>query len=105
MATQKEIRASLEQQLRDKGADVSHFTALLDDYMFYYATERKLQADIRKRGTTIRAKSAAGKEYDKDNPSVKQAALYNQRKLAILDKLGLTTDSCRPPDDSGGDLG
>lgn len=105
MATQKDIRASLEKQLKDRGADVLHFQALLDDYMFFYCMQRKMQADIRKRGTTIRAKSAAGKEYDKENPSVKQAAMYNKQMLAILKDLGLTTESCRPSDDSGGDLG
>lgn len=105
MATQKEIRESLEKQLRDRGADVLHFRALLDDYIFFYAMQKKMQADIRKRGMVITATSAAGKKYDKENPSVKQAAMYNQRMLAILKELGLTTDSCRPPDDDGGDLG
>lgn len=105
MATQKQIRMSLEQQLRDRGADVLHFQALLDDYMFFYSMQRKMQADIRKRGLEIDAISAAGKPYKKENPSVKQAALYNQRMMAILKELGITTDNCRPPDDDGGGLG
>lgn len=105
MATQKEIRSSLEAQLRDRGADVLHFRALLDDYVFFYAMQRKMQADVRRRGITVKAVSASGKEYDKDNPSLKLAAMYNQRMLAILKDLGLTTESCRPPDDDGGDLG
>lgn len=100
-----QIRESLEKQLQDRGADVAHFQALLDDLMFYFQQERKMQADIKKNGRIIKARSAAGKEYDKENPAVKQAALYNQRKFAILRELGLTTDSCRPPDDDGGDLG
>lgn len=103
--TQKEIRESLEQQLRDQGADVLHFQALLDDYIFFYKMLRKMQSDIRKNGTTIKARSAAGKEYDKENPAVKHVAMYSKQMLLILDKLGLTTDTCRPPDDDGGDLG
>lgn len=103
--TQKEIRESLEQQLRDQGADVQHFQALLDDYMFFYKMLRKMQSDIRKNGTTIKARSAAGKEYDKENPAIKQAALYSKQMLQILREMGLTTGNCRPPDDDGGDLG
>lgn len=105
MATQKEIRESLEQQLRDQGADVLHFQSLLDDYMFFYKMLRKMQADIKKNGTTIKARSAAGKEYDKENPAIKQAALYSKQMLQILREMGLTTSNCRPPNDDGGDLG
>lgn len=103
--TQREIRDSLEQQLRDQGADVLHFQALLDDYMFFYKMLRKMQSDIRKNGATIKAVSAAGKEYDKENPAIKQAALYSKQMLQILREMGLTTGNCRPPGDDGGDLG
>ena len=103
--SQKDIRASLEQQLRDKGADVLHFQALLDDYMFFYSMLKKMKSDIRKRGLEVEAISSTGKTYTKENPSVKQAAMYSQRMMAILKDLGLTTDHCRPPEDSGGDLG
>lgn len=103
--TQRDIRKSLEQQLRDKGADVLHFQALLDDYIFFFATLKKLQADIRKRGLEVEAISSTGKKYTKENPSVKLAPMYNQRMMAILKDLGLTTEHCLPPDDSGGDLG
>lgn len=105
MATKKDIRASLEKQLRDRGADVLHFQALLDDYIFFYTQQKRMQADIRKRGLEIEAISATGKKYVKENPAVKQSAMYNQRMLAILKELGLTTDTCRPPADDGGDLG
>ena len=105
MATKSEIRSSLEAQLKDRGADVLHFSALLDDYMFFYTMQHKMQVDVRKRGITVKAISASGKEYDRENPSLKLAAMYNQRMLAILKELGLTTESCRSPSDSDGDLG
>lgn len=55
---------------------------------------------------TVTAVSAAGKEYDKENPAIKAAALYNQRMLHILREMGLTTATCRPPEtDGSGDLG
>lgn len=103
--SQRDIRASLEQQLRDKGADVLHFQALLDDYIFFYSMLKKMKSDIRKRGLEVEAVSSTGKAYTKENPSVKQAAMYSQRMMAILKDLGLTTENCRPPEDSGGDLG
>lgn len=37
--------------------------------------------------------SAQGKEYDKDNPSVKDEITYSKQKLSILNQLGLTTDN------------
>ena len=43
--TKEEIRASLEQQLKDQGADVLHFQMLLDDYMFFYGMLKKMKAD------------------------------------------------------------
>lgn len=103
--SQRDIRNSLERQLRNKGADVIHFQALLDDYIFFYSMLKKMKTDIRKRGLEVEAVSSTGKIYTKENPSVKQAAMYSQRMMAILKDLGLTTESCRPPEDSGGDLG
>ena len=43
--------------------------------------------------------------FDKENPAIKQAALYSKQMLQILREMGLTTSSCRPPDDDGGGLG
>lgn len=103
--TMDDLKASLEKQLRDMGADVCHFQAMLEDYIFFYKTMKKLKADVRKNGTTIKAVSAAGKEYDKENPAIKQAAICNNTMRAILKDMGLTTSNCRPPDDDGGDLG
>ena len=102
--TATEIRASLERQLRDKGADVPHFQDLLDDYMYLHTQLKKLEANVRKNGTTVKAVSAAGKEYDKENPALKMAAQYAKEKRQLLQALGLTTDNCRPPDDANGDL-
>lgn len=103
---EKEIRASLEKQLKDCGADLLHYQELLDDYIFFFGMERKMQAAVKKQGLTVTAVSAAGKEYDKENPAIKAAALYNQRMLYILREMGLTTATCRPPEtDGSGDLG
>lgn len=101
--TASDVRTSLRRQLQERGAETPHFLALIDDYMFYYQQEKKMQAAV-KRGLTVKAKSAAGKEYDKENPAIKAAALYSKQKLAILRELGLTTDTVPPVDESGGNL-
>ena len=101
--TASDVRASLQRLLQDRGGDTPHFLALIDDYMFYYQQEKKMQAAVKK-GLTVKAKSAAGKEYDKENPAIKAAALYSKQKLAILRELGLTTDTVPPVDESGGNL-
>ena len=92
MANAKKIRESLIKQLKDKGANVEHFTSLIDDYMWYWKQEKEMQKDIKRRGFTFTAISASGNEYDKENPSVKNALMYNKQKLAILKELGLTTE-------------
>lgn len=101
--TASDVRASLQRQLQERGAETPHFLALIDDYMFYYQQEKKMQAAVKK-GLTVKAKSAAGKEYDKENPAIKAAALYSKQKLAILRELGLTTDTVPPVDESCGNL-
>lgn len=93
MATAKQIRESLIEQLKSKEADVLHFESLVDDYVWYWKQEKAMQQDIKKKGRTYMAMSAAGKEFEKDNPSVKNATLYNKQKLSILKELGLTTET------------
>ena len=81
-------------------ADVAHFESLIDNYVWYWEQEAAMQKDIDKTGRTYKAWSAAGREYDKDNPSVKNALLYNKQKLAILKELGLNTQNvARESDD------
>lgn len=88
----KAIRASLMLQLQAKGADVDHFESLIDDYIALFNLVRKLRADIKARGLTYTAVSATGREYEKDNPSVKLLPQYTRAMLTILRELGLTTD-------------
>ncbi len=96
--SQKAIRESLYAQLRAKGADVAHFEALVDDYVSYFRMVKEMKKDIKKRGMTYPATSAAGKEYEKDNPNVKLLPQYTRSMLAILKDLGLTTDKIAEED-------
>lgn len=99
MANAKEIKDSLIKQIQNKGADVGHFLGLIDDYIWYYKQEKAMQNDINERGRIYEAISASGKKYEKENPSVKDAVMYNKQKLAILKQLELTTDNVGSDDD------
>lgn len=89
----KKIRKSLIEQLEAKGANIPLFQDQIETYIFFVEREREMQNDIRERGLSFMAVSASGKEYVKDNPSVKNAIMYNKQQLDILTKLGLTTAS------------
>lgn len=99
MASSKKIKESLIKQIEAKGANVEHFLSLVDDYVWYWTQEKEMQKDIKKKGHTYPALSASGKEYEKENPSVKNALMYNKQKLAILKELGLTTENVMSDDD------
>lgn len=99
MATAKKIKESLIKQLEDKGAKVEHFLGLIDDYIWYFNEEKAMQKDIKNRGHSYKATSSAGYEIDKENPSAKNALMYNKQKLAILKQLELTTKNVVSDDD------
>ena len=92
--TQKQIKESLIAQLKIKGAEVSHYLSLVDDYIFYWNQERKMQADVKKNGLRYKRRSAQDVEIEVENPSVKAAYLYNKQKLQLLKEMGLNTDNC-----------
>ena len=89
----KKIRKSLIEQLEAKGANIPLFQDQIETYIFFVEREREMQNDIKERGLSFTATSASGKEYIKENPSVKNAIMYNKQQLDILTKLGLTTAS------------
>lgn len=93
MAAQNKVKESLIQQLKSKGAYLPHFESLVDDYCWYHRQVQMMKKDIRKKGVTYMSVSAAGKEYEKDNPNVKMLPTYTRQMLQILKDLGLTTDN------------
>jgi phage terminase small subunit len=107
MARAKDIKESLLKQIEIKGAKVEIYTSLVDDYMWFWKQEREMQQDIKNRGRTYTAVSAAGREYEKNNPSVKDALMYSKQMVAILDALGLSTKTVTggARDDADADLG
>lgn len=97
--TINQIRESLIDQLKSRGADVACFIDLIDSYIYYTEQERLMQEDIRANGLSYPAVSATGKNYIKDNPCIKNAVLYNKQKLAILAQLGLSIDKIESDED------
>ena len=91
MANARDVKESLVEQLKAKGADVALYRALIEDFMWYFQQEKQMQADIRKNGRTYLTTSAAGKTYEKENPCVKNALLYSRQMVTILGALGLET--------------
>ncbi|MBP9988106.1 MAG: hypothetical protein KBT46_01270 [Ruminococcus sp.] len=97
--SEKKIKESLINQLEKKGANIDLFTDLINDYLFFCKQEKMMILDIKKKGMTYTAISAHGKEYEKENPSLKLAVAYNRQKLEILKQMGLTTEKVETDDD------
>lgn len=93
MASAASVKKSLIKQLENMGAKVEIYTSLVDDYMWLWKQEREMQKDIKEKGRTYSSTSAAGKEYEKENPSVKNALLYSKQMVSILTALGLSTQT------------
>ena len=98
MATAKKTKEGLIKQLKNKNADVEHFLGLIDDYIYYFNQEKEMQKGVKEKGRSYTAISAAGNEYEKDNPDIKSAILYNKQKLSILKDLAINTDNVMSDD-------
>jgi hypothetical protein len=79
----KEVRKSLIEQLKNKGADIALFTDQVEDYMQLWDLKEMLIDDIQETGL----RTADGK----DNTSPKQLPVVNRQMLALLKTLGVTT--------------
>ena len=80
----KEIRKSLVEQLKNKGADIALFADQVDDYMQLWDLKEMLIEDIKETGR----RTSDGK----DNTSPKQLPIVNRQMLSLLKVLGITTD-------------
>lgn len=94
-----DVRESLIAQLRQRNADISVYNDLVEQYITNLKIIRNMQADIKKRGLSFKAISATGKEYEKENPSVKALIMYQKTGIAILGAMQLSTDKCTNPED------
>ena len=88
----KEVYDSLIAQLKGKSADIALYVDQVDDYMHLWDLKEMLIADIEQYGLTRSYSSDKG-TVEKDNPSPKQLPIVNRQMLAILQQLGISTDS------------
>ncbi len=98
--TLKKIKESLVEQLDKKGAKTPVFLALVDDYLKFVELESACREDIKKNCMAYQAVAAQCKNYDKDNTSLNMDLAYSDKKLSILNQLGLTTDNILNEEDN-----
>lgn len=96
--TEAQIRASLYEQLSAKEANVPHFADLVEEYMDFWRIEKKLEADIKKRGINYEETLSTGVVKTVNNPSVKDKVAVSKQKQGILEKLGISPDKYISPD-------
>lgn len=97
--TKAKIKASLNKQLDDMGANIDHYSDLVSDYCALWSVKEQLIKDIEKRGVVYKDFSSVGVEMQKNNPSVKELVGVNKQMLNLLKELGLTTANVRADDD------
>lgn len=88
----KEVRKSLVDQLKAKGADIYLYKDQVNDYMMMWDLKEKLKDDIEENGLRMSYRAANGGSAEKDNPSVKQIPLINKQMLMLLKQLDISTD-------------
>lgn len=88
----KEVKKSLMEQLKAKGADVDVFIDQINDYMSMWDLKESLKDDIQKNGLRLYYKAANGGGVEKDNPSVKQLPIVNKQMLMLLKQMEISTD-------------
>ena len=99
-----EIKQDLLDQLERNGTVGKYYIDLVNDYMSLWETKKKLIADIKERGVSIKWET-----YNKDgevvqsghkkNESVDQLVKVNQQMLKLLDALGIKPSQGGDPDD------
>lgn len=84
----KGIRKNLIEQLKAKGADLTLYEDMIDDYMRLWDLKELLIKDIAANGLTKMYGSVM-----KENPSPKQLPIVNRQMLALLQQLGISADN------------
>ncbi len=88
----KEVKKSLMEQLKAKGADVDVFIDQINDYMSMWDLKESLKDDIQENGLRLYYTAANGGRAEKDNPSVKQLPIVNKQMLMLLKQMEISTD-------------
>lgn len=87
--TQKQMRESLNKQLRLQGKTSEFYKDLVEDYLYYWSLKKKLIKDIKDKGIRYSAKNGNGIEVEKANESVVNLQKTTATMLKILNDLNL----------------
>lgn len=87
--TQKQVRASLLEQLRLQNKTSEFYEDLVNDYMTYWSLKKKLTTDINKKGLRYKTINGNGIEVEKANESVINLPKITTAMLKILNDLNL----------------
>lgn len=87
--TQKQIKESLEKQLKLQGKDGAYYMDLVNDYVNYWKQKKALQKDIAEQGVRIEGINGNGFKTSKVNESIKLLQGVTKTMLDILRDLNL----------------
>lgn len=85
----KKIYESLKEQLELSDNYNDYTEDLLQDYLTMYDTKRRLAADIKVNGVSLKYNNGGGQKGTKSNPSIDLMNRTNAQMLKLLDALGL----------------
>lgn len=89
IVTQKQVKASLLEQLRLQNKTSEFYEDLVNDYMTYWSLKKKLTTDINKKGLRYKTINGNGIEVEKANESVVNLPKITTAMLKILNDLNL----------------
>jgi len=98
------IKTDLLDQLERNGTVGQYYIDLVNDYMELWDTKKKLIADIKERGVTVKYQNGENQWGYKKNDSVEQLIKVNQQMLKLLDALGIKPSQDGDPDDGDDEM-
>lgn len=98
------IKTDLLDQLERNGTVGQYYIDLVNDYMELWDTKKKLIADIKERGVTVKYQNGENQWGYKKNDSVEQLIKVNQQMLKLLDALGIKPSRDGDPDDGDDEM-
>ncbi|CRZ34599.1 P27 family predicted phage terminase small subunit [Herbinix hemicellulosilytica] len=99
-----EIKQDLLDQLERNGTVGQYYIDLVNDYMELWDTKKKLIADIKDRGVTVKWQNGANQWGHKKNDSVDMLVKVNQQMIKLLAALGLKPSQDGDPDDGDDEM-
>ena len=99
-----DLRKDLIKQLADKGANNKYYIDLVDQYLFFWETTKRLQDDIAERGVSVQYNNGGGQSGYKKNDSMAELVKVNGQMLKILDALNIKAPNEQPHAEEGPSL-